>query len=90
MDMATDQRLLAVLQHELKGVTVISVAHRLCTLSLPFRKGTADKFLLIATIKDFDQIVVMSEGEIVEVGTPQRLMADATSRFSELHKSQSG
>lgn len=35
-------------------------------------------------IMDFDRVVVMSKGEIVEVGPPRALAADANSNFGEL------
>ncbi|KZT65538.1 P-loop containing nucleoside triphosphate hydrolase protein [Daedalea quercina L-15889] len=42
----------------------------------------------IATIVDFDMILVMEDGALVEQGTPEELLARADSRFARLAASQ--
>ncbi|KAL1693264.1 P-loop containing nucleoside triphosphate hydrolase protein, partial [Schizophyllum commune] len=70
MDMATDKKLLEVLQTALRDTTVISVAHR------------------ISTIIDYDTVMVMADGRIVEIGVPQELLRMPGSRFEALHRDQ--
>ena len=41
---------------------------------------------LSSTIADMDRIVCMERGEIVEVGTPDELLADSKGVFAELSK----
>ncbi|KAJ5689638.1 hypothetical protein N7462_004030 [Penicillium macrosclerotiorum] len=38
----------------------------------------------LVTIMDFDRVVVMDLGEVVEVGNPALLKGEAASRFGEL------
>ncbi|KAG9076692.1 hypothetical protein FS749_011496, partial [Ceratobasidium sp. UAMH 11750] len=42
----------------------------------------------IATIVDFDLIIILDHGEIVETGAPQELLANPESRFARLANSQ--
>ncbi|QRW07534.1 ABC transporter [Ceratobasidium sp. AG-Ba] len=42
----------------------------------------------IATIIDFDLIIILDNGEIVETGSPHDLLADSGSRFARLANSQ--
>lgn len=42
----------------------------------------------IATIVDFDMIIILDNGEIVEAGPPRELLANPSSRFSRLANSQ--
>ncbi|QRV93384.1 ABC transporter [Ceratobasidium sp. AG-Ba] len=42
----------------------------------------------IATIVDFDLIIILDNGEIVETGAPHDLLADSDSRFAKLANSQ--
>ncbi|KAG9081985.1 hypothetical protein FS749_007246 [Ceratobasidium sp. UAMH 11750] len=42
----------------------------------------------IATIVNFDLILVLDEGKLAEIGTPQALLADSSSKFSKLANSQ--
>lgn len=43
-----------------------------------------------ATIVDFDLILVLEDGCVLEYGSPQDLLADPKSRFSRLAESQFG
>ena len=38
----------------------------------------------LSTIKDFDRVMVMSEGTVAEIGAPYDLMKDSTSMFSQM------
>ncbi|QRV95711.1 ABC transporter [Ceratobasidium sp. AG-Ba] len=42
----------------------------------------------IATIINFDTILVLEDGKVVEIGPPQALLADSSSRFFKLANSQ--
>jgi ATP-binding cassette, subfamily C (CFTR/MRP), member 1 len=42
----------------------------------------------LATIVDFDQIVVMEDGVVAEHGSPQQLLARPQSRFAQLAATQ--
>ena len=44
--------------------------------------------MFLATIIDFDQIIVMEDGLIVESGSPQDLLAIPKGRFASLAASQ--
>lgn len=46
------------------------------------------KLCSIATIIDYDWILVMHEGKIVESGTPEELLSLETSKFFSLATSQ--
>ncbi|KAK0465925.1 P-loop containing nucleoside triphosphate hydrolase protein [Desarmillaria tabescens] len=70
MDTSTDQRLLSVLQNNLREATVISVAHR------------------ISTIVDYDKVMVLDNGRVVEIGSPKDLLQRPDSLFYVLHKNQ--
>ncbi|KAJ6584918.1 multidrug resistance-associated ABC transporter [Mycena capillaripes] len=56
IDYQTDARIQLTLRNELKGVTVLAVAHRL------------------QTIMDFDRIMVLEAGRIIEFDTPSTLL----------------
>ncbi|KAJ3269278.1 hypothetical protein HDV01_001607 [Terramyces sp. JEL0728] len=66
VDGEADQMIQKVLKEELKGSTVVSIAHRL------------------NTIADFDRIMVLEQGEIVEFDTPSSLLQNPESLFSKL------
>jgi ATP-binding cassette subfamily B protein len=57
LDPATESALQATLQRLRRGLTVVTVTHRLSTVS------------------DYDDIVVMADGRVAEVGSPAELMA---------------
>lgn len=55
------------------------------TLRSAFRKSTVVTIAhRVQTIFDSDRVLVMSEGHVVEFDTPENLLADATSHFSQL------
>ncbi|KAG9125016.1 hypothetical protein FRC07_009301 [Ceratobasidium sp. 392] len=70
MDPETDRKVRQIIFEELRGCTVLSVAHR------------------IATIVNFDLILVLDDGKLAEIGPPQVLLATSTSKFSKLANSQ--
>ncbi|KAL5330563.1 hypothetical protein ACEPPN_000081 [Leptodophora sp. 'Broadleaf-Isolate-01'] len=55
MDYETDAEIQSVLREELKGSTLVTIAHRL------------------RTVIDYDRVIVMSGGEILEIGAPKEL-----------------
>lgn len=65
MDYETDAAIQDVLRTELKGSTLITIAHRL------------------RTIVDYDRVIVMSDGKIVEMGSPKELY-ESKGQFSEM------
>ncbi|TIC33364.1 P-loop containing nucleoside triphosphate hydrolase protein [Wallemia mellicola] len=70
MDGKTDVRLLNLLKTALKGITVISVAHR------------------ISTISEYNQVIVMDEGRVLESDSPATLLRKSDSEFYKLAHSQ--
>ena len=56
LDAASDSRMQALLRNEFKGVTVLTIAHRLLT------------------IIDYDAVLVLSKGTLVEHGPPADLL----------------
>lgn len=65
MDPKTEESIKAIVEHEFKEHTVVSITHRL------------------STIVDFDRVIVMEKGCIVEVGEPKNLLA-SDSKFKAL------
>ncbi|KAG4441997.1 hypothetical protein IFR05_002523 [Cadophora sp. M221] len=55
MDYETDAEIQSVLREELKGSTLVTIAHRL------------------RTVIDYDRVIVMSGGKILEIGAPKEL-----------------
>lgn len=45
-------------------------------------------FFGLATIVNFDLVVVLEDGELVEIGDPQLLLKNEFSRFAKLANSQ--
>ncbi|KAK2608934.1 hypothetical protein QQS21_002510 [Conoideocrella luteorostrata] len=69
VDSETDELMQRVLREELKGRTLIAVAHKL------------------HTVLDFDRIVLINKGKMVESGNPRELLAAPTSAFYKLYTS---
>ncbi|KAI6769290.1 hypothetical protein HG531_010394 [Fusarium graminearum] len=65
VDPKTEESIKAIVEHEFKEHTVVSITHRL------------------STIVDFDRVIVMEKGCIVEVGEPKNLLA-SDSKFKAL------
>ncbi|KAG6087196.1 hypothetical protein E4U15_008222 [Claviceps sp. LM218 group G6] len=69
VDSETDELMQRVMQEELKGRTLIAVAHKL------------------HTVVDYDRIVLIDKGKIVECGNPRVLLQNSTSAFYKLYTS---
>ncbi|KAG6119070.1 hypothetical protein E4U13_007997 [Claviceps humidiphila] len=69
VDSETDELMQRVIQEELKGRTLIAVAHKL------------------HTVVDYDRIVLIDKGKIVECGNPRVLLQNSTSAFYKLYTS---
>ncbi|KAG5917423.1 hypothetical protein E4U61_002737 [Claviceps capensis] len=69
VDLETDELMQRVIQEELKGRTLIAVAHKL------------------HTVVDYDRIVLIDKGKIVECGNPRVLLQNPTSAFYKLYTS---
>jgi ABC-type multidrug transport system fused ATPase/permease subunit len=67
IDLKTEEKIQKVLNEKLKGVTVITIAHR------------------IKTIINYDRILVLDNGKVVEFDTPDNLLKDDNSVFSKLY-----
>ncbi|KAH6979576.1 P-loop containing nucleoside triphosphate hydrolase protein [Fusarium venenatum] len=65
VDPKTEEAIKAIVEHEFKEHTVVSITHR------------------ISTIVDFDRVIVMEKGCVVEVGEPKNLLA-SDSKFKAL------
>ncbi|KAG5936903.1 hypothetical protein E4U60_002186 [Claviceps pazoutovae] len=69
VDLETDELMQRVIQEELKGRTLIAVAHKL------------------HTVVDYDRIVLIDKGKIIECGNPRVLLQNPTSAFYKLYTS---
>lgn len=88
MDLRTDEKIREVVQRDLVDQTVIAVAHRIGEQDRPYLVLLILNTCTVATIVDFDQILVLEDGHVLEYGSPQELLSDPTSRFSRLAASQ--
>ncbi|XP_044717675.1 ABC transporter domain-containing protein [Hirsutella rhossiliensis] len=68
VDADTDELMQRVLREELKGRTIITIAHKL------------------HTVLDYDRVVLLDKGRIVETGNPQELLKTPASPFRELYE----
>ena len=64
--MAADTRIQELIRTEFKDTTVLTIAHRLATLS------------------EYDRIMVLDDGRLVEFDTPQNLLQDPNSRYAQM------
>jgi ABC-type multidrug transport system fused ATPase/permease subunit len=67
IDLKTEEKIQKVLNEKLKGVTVITIAHR------------------IKTIINYDRILVLDNGKVVEFDKPGNLLKDDNSVFYKLY-----
>ena len=77
-----------VINSELGGCTVLAVAHRIGRYHVAHSLACINDTSSIATIIDYDWILVMHEGKIVESGPPGELLSSPTTKFSSLAASQ--
>ncbi|CAG7561621.1 unnamed protein product [Fusarium equiseti] len=70
VDHKTEEDIKAIIEHEFKEHTVVSITHRL------------------DTIIDFDRVIVMEKGCVVEIGNPKNLLA-SNSKFKALWSDRS-
>lgn len=70
VDRQTDEEMRWVINEEMKGRTVVEVAHRL------------------EVVRECDMAIVMGDGRIVEVGTPEELLSKEDGKFRALWESQ--
>ena len=70
IDAETDAAIQVLIRTAFRGITVITVAHR------------------IGTIKDYDEVIVLDQGQIAERGKPRLLLDDPDSLFSRMAASQ--
>jgi len=78
----------AIIRSELKDCSVIAVAHRICEFQRVAPRREASFSIPLATIIDFDYILVMDDGHVVGSGPPRELLADPSARFTCLAMSQ--
>ena len=64
--MAADTRIQELIRTEFQETTVLTVAHRL------------------ATVSEYDRILVLDEGRLVEFDTPSNLLSDPSSLYSQM------
>ena len=69
--MAADSRIQELIRTEFKDTTVLTIAHRL------------------ATISEYDRIMVLDDGRLVEFDTPQNLLKDSNSRYAQMVQASS-
>jgi len=68
LDQESDDLMQKTLKSYFSETTVLSIAHRLTSIS------------------NYDKIMVLDEGRLVELDTPEKLLADASSHFAQLVK----
>ena len=66
VDMEADSRIQELIRTEFKDTTVLTIAHRL------------------ATISEYDRIMVLDDGRIAEFDTPQALLQDPNSHYAQM------
>ncbi|KJZ74702.1 hypothetical protein HIM_05819 [Hirsutella minnesotensis 3608] len=68
VDSDTDELMQRVLREELKGRTIITIAHKL------------------HTVLDYDRVILLDKGKILEEGNPQELLSKPDSPFRALYE----
>ena len=71
VDLKTDQMIQETIRTKFHGCTVLTIAHRLCT------------------ILDYDQVIVMENGKMVEMGKPHELLQNHDSYFFQVYRAHS-
>ena len=80
VDMETDACIQRSLRENIQQWTVLTIAHRcVCALAHPFPPDSMRSCFRLATIADYDLIIGMEGGRVVEVGKPDELLARGSS-----------
>jgi ABC-type multidrug transport system fused ATPase/permease subunit len=88
LDAESDKQIREVIRTDLASSTVIAVAHRIGqSKSGPLAIDTS-LTMNTETIVDFDLILVMEDGVLVESGSPENLLSRSDSKFAQLASSQ--
>lgn len=93
VDLETDDLIQSTIRKEFAGCTVLTIAHRyVCSntnvVSLNKRDSIHKVFIYyrLNTILDYDKIIVMDKGKIVEFDSPSALLKDTNSIFYSMAK----
>ena len=80
VDMETDACIQRSLRENIQQWTVLTIAHRcVCAFAHPFPPDSMRSCFRLATIADYDLIIGMEGGRVVEVGKPDELLARGSS-----------
>lgn len=88
MDMHTDAHVKKLLETDLADCTCIAVAHRICKPSLVDEVGVESHTLSTASIANFDTVVVLQDGQVVENDNPRTLLRVENGVFRGLAQKQ--
>jgi ABC-type multidrug transport system fused ATPase/permease subunit len=93
VDFETDACIQKTIRKLFHDVTVITIAHRSASLSLPLSlcpllplPAPSSDYHRINTILDYDRVLVLERGKIIEFDNPQKLLANPDSAFFGLAK----
>jgi ABC-type multidrug transport system fused ATPase/permease subunit len=84
VDIDMDRRLQTVIREELAEALVLTIAHRLETVIGVCALISGYNPAVLRPQTDYDRIIVMSRGEVVEQGTPAELLRRSESAFFAL------
>ncbi|RUP47989.1 ABC transporter type 1, transmembrane domain-containing protein [Jimgerdemannia flammicorona] len=79
-DVQTDELIQKTIRKEFKDRTILTIAHHIYTYTLVCQSTG------ITTILDSDKILVLDAGRVAEYDTPDKLLADRSSKFYALAK----
>ncbi len=88
LDHDTTEKMRKIIRSELAACTVVAVAHRIIMIFFIQFGSRCWHLSLLATIIDYDLILVMDQGVIIESGPPRALLSDPKSRFTLLASNQ--
>jgi ABC-type multidrug transport system fused ATPase/permease subunit len=99
VDYETDKAIQTTIREAFKGCTVLTIAHRWVSFLLKVDELLISGQLLICiwmlqyrvnTIMDSDKILVMDNGHVAEFDSPEELLKDETSMFSDIVSHSNG